>query len=264
MLQKKKLFLFDIDGTIALGNQLINGARELLDYLVEKKKTIFFITNNSTRSQQDYVAYFEQWGIAVSEEMFMTAGVLTAEYFKKNLFDKKIFLMASSELTEEFAKRGLHIVDHYEEDIDCVLICLDKTMTFQKLADACRLLQDENVLFYATNMDLSCPTDCGVIPDCGSICKMIECVTGRKPRYIGKPAPDIVELCLKKAGCNSEEAIVVGDRIDTDMVCAQNAGVEGALLLSGATSKKDMENSNILISYVFEDAKSLLENLLIG
>ena len=85
MLQKKKLFLFDIDGTIALGNQLINGARELLDYLVEKKKTIFFITNNSTRSQQDYVAYFEQWGIAVSEEMFMTAGVLTAEYFKKNL-----------------------------------------------------------------------------------------------------------------------------------------------------------------------------------
>lgn len=261
MLQKKKLFLFDIDGTLALGNQLINGADELLDYLVKTKRTILFITNNSTRSRQDYVKYFSQWDIKVSGEAFVTAGVLTADYFAQNFPDKKIFLMATPEIKAEFVLRGIHTVEHYEEDVDCVLVCLDKTLTYQKITDACHILQDEKALFYAANMDISCPVDYGVIPDCGSICKMIEYVTGRKPRYLGKPEPDIVKACMNKTGCTAKETLVIGDRIDTDIACANSAGVEGALVLSGATSRKDIENCDNPIPYVFNDVKQLLEAL---
>lgn len=260
MLQKKKLFLFDIDGTLALGNQLIDGARELLDYLKQTGKSVFYITNNSTRRQQDYVDYFAQWNIAVPEEAFVTAGIITAEYFQKNFADKKIFLMATPEFTAELVSRGLYIVERYEAGIDCVLVCLDRTLTYQKLADACRILQDKNVLFYATNPDLNCPVDFGAIPDCGSICTMIEQATGRTPKYIGKPEPDIVEACRRISGHSREETIVIGDRINTDLACATNAGVDGVLVLSGAVTKEEAVASGI--PYVFEDVQQILDSLL--
>ena len=260
-LQNKKLFLFDIDGTLALGNHLLEGASDLIAFLQEKGHKIFYTTNNSTRSRQDYVSYFAQWNISVQEEEFLTAGYMSILYCTQHLKDKKIYFVGTESFEQELRKAGLCITTVYEEDVECVLVAFDTSLTFQKLEDACRILQNTSVQFLATNPDLCCPVPGGAVPDCGSICMMLENATGRKPYYIGKPSPDIVEECRRESGCSRQETLLVGDRIYTDMLCAQNAGVDGLLVLSGEAAREDVQVSMVEIPYIMENVGHLLTYL---
>ena len=263
-LQNKKLFLFDIDGTLALGNQLIEGAGELIAFLQEKGHRIFYTTNNSTRSRQDYVSYFAQWNIPVREEEFLTAGYMSILYCTQHFKYKKIYFVGTESFGQELRQAGLCITTVYEKDVECVLVAFDTSLTFQKLEDACRILRNAEVKFIATNPDLCCPIPNGAVPDCGSICMMLENATGRKPYYIGKPSPDIVEECRRESGCSRQETLLVGDRIYTDMLCARNAGVDGLLVLSGEAGKEDARVSGVEISYIMENVGDLLAILQSG
>ena len=153
------------------------------------------------------------------------------------------------------------ITDKLEDDIDCLLCGFDTELTFQKLEDACILL-GRGVDFYATNPDWVCPTWYGYVPDCGSVCEMLYTATKRRPRFIGKPEPDMALLAIEKSGYSKEDAAIVGDRIYTDVACGLNAGISSIFVLSGEGVMEDVEKYNIHPTFVLQNIRELYEKIL--
>ena len=263
MLKDKKLFLFDIDGTIAVGDTLYEGSRELLDYIEGIGGRAYYITNNSTKSNEDYVRKFEKsFGLKTSENQFITSGFMTKYFLKDNYYDKKIFVVGTDSYVEDLRSSGLKVTTEVEDDIVLVVVAYDSELNYDKLTKVCRVLFEKDVPFYATNPDLRCPIDFGFIPDCGAICDMITATTGKKPVYLGKPSSKVVEMCLLDSGFLKEETIVVGDRLYTDIACGINAGVDTCVLFTGEAKKEDMADTPYKATYEFEDVKTFLEAIL--
>ena len=147
-----------------------------------------------------------------------------------------------------------------EDDIDCLCISNDTELSFQKLEDACILL-GRGVDYVATNPDWVCPTWYGSVPDCGSVCKMLETATGRKPRFIGKPQPEMALLAMEKFGYSKEETILVGDRLYTDIACGVNAGIDTAFVLSGEGTMEDLKTGEAQPAMIFENIREMLTRM---
>ena len=242
MIKEKKLFLLDIDGTVALGSELLPGAADFL-YTVKENGGIFrFLTNNSSKAARDYVEQFHDWGIETTEEEFITAGTYARDFLKKYYENEKILVAATETYCNELRKAGLNITDQAEDDVDCVLCAYDTELTYEKLVQVCKQLTETKVPWFATNPDLRCPIDFGMVPDCGSICRMITASVGREPEYIGKPAPGMVYACLEETGCTPKQTLLIGDRIYTDMECGKRAGVDSCLVLTGEASAEEWKN----------------------
>lgn len=262
-LKKKKLFLFDIDGTIALSEDVIEGTFPLLSYIREIGGKAIYITNNSSKSTKDYVEKFRRMGIEAEAEDFVTAGSYTLSYLKEHHKQDLIFAMGTNSYIEELKKNGLKITEEYEENVAVVLTAFDTELHYKKIEDACRLLMEKGRerIWLATNGDLRCPVDFGMIPDCGSICNMISAATDRKPRYLGKPSPGLVEYSMELTGFTGEETLVVGDRIYTDIACGENAGVETCLVFTGEAKAEDVAGASNRIDFCFETVLGLYEEL---
>ena len=242
MIKEKKLFLLDIDGTVALGSELLPGAADFL-YTVKENGGIFrFLTNNSSKAARDYVEQFHDWGIETTEEEFITAGTYARDFLKKYYENEKILVAATETYCNELRKAGLNITDQAEDDVDCVLCAYDTELTYEKLVQVCKQLTETKVPWFATNPDLRCPIDFGMVPDCGSICRMITASVVREPEYIGKPAPGMVYACLEETGCTPKQTLLIGDRIYTDMECGKRAGVDSCLVLTGEASAEEWKN----------------------
>lgn len=262
-LKNKKLFLFDIDGTIALSEDVIEGTIELLSYIREIGGRAIYITNNSSKSTADYVKKFRRMGIEAFPEDFVTAGSYTLSYLTGKHQEDLIFVMATASYLAELRKMGLQVTERYSEDVDVVLTAFDTELTYEKIEEACRLLMDDTKerIWLATNADLRCPVDFGMIPDCGSICNMISAATDRKPVYLGKPSPGLVEYSMKVTGFTKEETLVVGDRIYTDIACGENAGVETCLVFTGEAKAEDVPGASNRIDFYFDSVKELYEEI---
>lgn len=263
MLKDKKLFLFDIDGTIAIGDTLYEGSRELLDYIESIGGKAYYITNNSTKSNEDYVKKFEKsFGLMTTENQFITSGYMTRCFLLENYQDKKIFVLGTDSYVEDLRSSGLLVTTEAEDDIALVVVAYDSELNYEKLTMVSRVLFEKDVPFYATNPDLRCPIDFGFIPDCGAICDMITATTDKKPVYLGKPNKKVVEMCLADSGFSKEETIVVGDRLYTDIACGINAGVDTCVLFTGEAKKEDMKDTPYKATYEFKDVKTFLEAIL--
>lgn len=262
-LKRKKLFLFDIDGTIALSEDVIEGTFPLLAHIRKIGGRAVYITNNSSKSTKDYVEKFRRMGIEAGAEDFVTAGSYTLSYLTAHHKPDLIFAMGTNSYVEELKRNGLHITEEYDEKADVVLTAFDTELYYRKVENACRLLmeQDKERIWLATNGDLRCPVDFGMIPDCGSICNMISAATDRKPRYMGKPSPGLVEYSMELTGFTKEETLVVGDRIYTDIACGENAGVETCLVFTGEAKAEDVPGAANRIDFCFETVKELYEAL---
>jgi len=262
MLKNKKLFLFDIDGTIAVGNTLYEGSEELLSYIESIGGKAYYITNNSTKSNADYVKKFkEEFGLDTTEDQFVTSGFMTIRFLKENYADKKIFVLGTASFIAELKKNDLTITEVPENDIACVVVGYDSELTYQKLVNTCQVLSTTDVPFYGTNPDLCCPIDFGFIPDCGAICQMITSSTGKEPVYLGKPAKEVCELCMQLSGFSKEETLVVGDRLYTDIACGINAGVETCVVYTGEATPDEVAEADYKIDYTFADIKTFFEAL---
>lgn len=262
MLNGKKLFLFDIDGTIAVGNTLYDGSAELLSYIEEIGGKAYYITNNSTKSGADYVEKFHKcFGVSAKEEQFITSGYMTIRFLQENFRNQKIYVLGTASFVTELRKNGFTITEKPEPDVACVLVGYDSELTYEKLVNTCQVLSTTDAPFYATNPDLCCPIDFGFIPDCGAICRMLTASTGREPVYLGKPAKEVCELCINASGFSREETIVIGDRLYTDIACGINAGVETCVVYTGEATPEEVARSVYKPTYAFDNIRQFYEAL---
>ncbi len=257
-LKEKKLYLFDMDGTIYLENRLFDGVKDLLSDIEFRGGKYVFITNNSSKSVNDYVLKLRNMGLNVAEENFFTSTQAAVMLFKERFGDKLIYCQGTSSFIEELKKNNLNVTEHYDENAQAVLVGFDTELTMDKLRNTCKMLT-KDIPYYATNPDWVCPVDFGYIPDCGSMCFSIEKATGKSPIFIGKPQPTMIEVVMKKFRFSKEQTVVFGDRFYTDIASGVNAGVDTVLVLSGEATLKDYENSPVKPSYILNDIKEVLE-----
>ena len=261
MLEGIKLYLFDMDGTLYLGDRLYDFTVELLQQIRRTGGKYLFITNNSSKSVSDYVKKLAHFGIEATREDFMTSSQATAYYLKQNHPGKTLYVCGTRSLIEELEAEGFTVTTELEK-VECIVMGFDTELTFSKLHDVSFLLATRPELPYiATNPDLVCPTEFGSVPDCGSICIGIRNATGREPVVIGKPSPLMPQLAMGKYGCTGAETAVIGDRIYTDVRAGLNAGALGVLVLSGESTRQTLAESQIKPDLVLENAGEILEIL---
>lgn len=230
-----RLFLFDMDGTLYLGDQLYDFTKPLLSAIKAKGKRYLFMTNNSSKSVEDYVKKLAKLGIVAAKEDFITASQATALYLQEHCPQDRLYVCGTASLKKELTKAGFTVTEDIEET-DCIVMGNDTELTFRKLDDVCRLLSTREVRYIATNPDYVCPTEYGSVPDCGSFCDAVFNATGKRPLFIGKPEPAMPLIAMEMTGCSKEETVVVGDRIYTDIKSGLNAGCATVLVMSGETT----------------------------
>jgi len=255
-----RLFLFDMDGTLYLGNRLYDFTKELLATIKSQNRRYLFMTNNSSKSVADYIKKLEKLGIAATREDFITSSQATAYYLHKHHESQKLYVCGTNSLKEELGREGFTVTETADE-AECIVMGFDTELTFKKLEDVSRLLRTREIPYIATNPDLVCPTEFGSVPDCGSVCQMIENATGKRPVVIGKPAPLMPQLAMERLGYSKEETCVVGDRIYTDIKSGLNADITTILVMSGETTREILEASNDKPHLVLEDAGEILKVL---
>lgn len=258
-IKDKKLFLMDMDGTLYLGDNLFESALDFLAKVKEIGGKYIFMTNNSSKGVDAYISKLKKFGIESCADDFLTSTDATIIHLKKMGY-KKIYAFGTETFKKQLKDAGLSITDKREEGIDCLCIANDNEMTFKKFEDACILLLDD-IHYVATNPDWVCPTSFGYVPDCGSFCEMLYRCSGKRPKFIGKPAPEMALLSMEKTGYTKEETIVIGDRIYTDIACGVNAGISQILVLSGETTMDDVKKSDIKPEYIYPSIKEVLREM---
>jgi HAD superfamily hydrolase (TIGR01450 family) len=255
-LKSKKLFLLDIDGTVSLDAEWIDGAPEFLNLVEENGGKYIFITNNSTKGIGDYVDKYRGMGLDVDSSNFLTASYVTACFLKEKHEGELIYVLGTKSFAKELMDFGLEVVQEVTEEniekIRAAVVGFDNELTYRKVTDICRLLSTREVEYYATNMDLACPVTFGFVPDCGAICRMIACAVKREPEYIGKPNKLMVTMAAEKYGYALEDILVIGDRLYTDIACGINAGVDTLVVFTGEAKKEDLETTEFVPSYYCE------------
>ena len=258
-LKSKKLYLFDMDGTIYIDNNLFDGVTELLDYIINIGGRYMFITNNSSKNATDYVKKLNNMGIKAETKDFFTSTDATISFLLKKHY-KKIYTFGTKSFTKQLHNAGLPVTDTLCDNIDCLCMGFDTELTFKKLEDACILL-NKGVDYIATNPDPICPVWYGYVPDCGSISQILFNATKRNPKFIGKPEPEIINEAINKTKFTKEETVVIGDRLYTDIAGGLNAGVSTIYVLSGEGTINDIEKYNIHPDYIFENIKQIYDSI---
>ena len=254
-IQKTECFLFDLDGTVYLGDSLLPGARDLLGYLDENSISYFFLTNNSSRSRKDYSTKLAGFGLQASEDRIFSSGMATAIYLKKQKPGARIYLVGTPSLEEEFMDFGFELV---QEEPDYVVLGFDTTLTYQKIHKLADFVV-EGRPYIATHPDINCPTWDGFMPDIGSIMAMIKSSTGRDADVIvGKPNPLMVEAIVELTGIEPGRLSMVGDRLYTDIAMAK-AGIKTVLVLSGETNRRDLPDFPYQPDLICENLGELLQ-----
>ncbi len=259
-LKDKKLFLLDMDGTIYLDDDLFDGTVEFLEYIKGIGGRYMFLTNNSSKGVDKYIEKMEKLGIKTIANDFFTSVDATVLDLKDKDY-KKIYALGTKSFKEQLKNAGYPITDKLEDDVDCLLMGFDTEINFQKLEDACILL-GKGVDYIATNPDWVCPTWYGYVPDCGSIAEILYNATKRRPRFIGKPEPDMVFQAMAVTGYSKEETVIIGDRLYTDIACGVNAGVDQIFVLSGEGVMEDIEKYDIHPTFIKENIREVLNSVI--
>lgn len=250
----KKLVFLDLDGTVYVGDSLLPGARDFLDRLKEKNISTYFLSNNSSRSKRDYVKKLANLGISSDEDRIILSTDGVIEYLLERKA-RQIYIVGTESMKEMFLQAGLEVSSPRPE---YVVLGFDTELTYEKLKKATLFIQ-KGIRLIATHPDLVCPSPEGFIPDAGSMLALFEKATQKKPvKIFGKPSSEMVAHILKKHDVHSQEVVMVGDRIYTDMELARNLSCDFILVLSGETKKKDISDLKVQPFLVVENIGSLV------
>lgn len=262
-LLQKKVYVLDMDGTVYLGNRIIEGSLTFIEKLRQRGTRFLFFTNNSSRGAGFYRNKLSAMGCEVNERDVMTSGDVTIAWLQQHRPNASVYLMGTPLLEESFRQAGIRLVQERPDEVpsnqsvpDIVVVGFDMTLDFEKVTRACTYIR-QGAEFIATHPDLNCPTEEGFIPDCGAMCAMITASTGVLPRYLGKPYSETVEMICRVTGTEKQDMVFVGDRLYTDIAIGVNHGVTAILVLSGETRPEDLEKSEIRPDYVFNSLGEL-------
>jgi 4-nitrophenyl phosphatase/NagD protein len=250
-------FLFDLDGTVYLGDQLLPGAADIISYLEQQNKPYYFLTNNSSRSRNDYAAKLRKYGLDVTGQRVFSSGMATAIYLQKQNPGARIFLVGTPSLEAEFKGYGFQLVN---ENPDYLVLGFDTTLTYEKIWKFSDFIR-EGRPYIATHPDINCPTPDGFMPDIGAMMAMIKSSTGREADLVvGKPNPPMVEAIVELTGFQPEQLTMVGDRLYTDIAMGA-AGIQTVLVLSGETKREDLPDAPHQPDLICKDLDELLSLL---
>ena len=270
----KRLFLLDMDGTLYLDDRLFPGAADFLAKIRQSGGKYLFLTNNSSKGVDASVAKMTRLGVPAAPADFLTSVDALIVFLERTygaaVKKKKMYVVGTRSFCAQLAAAGFLLTETPDDDTALLILGFDRELTYRKLEDACRLLargrQEARtsgdakaaaglpaVDYYATNPDWVCPTAFGSVPDCGSMAWMLEKATGRLPKFIGKPEPEMALLAMAQCGCSAAETLLIGDRLYTDIACGNRAGVDTAFGLSGEGTLADLAKGQGKPTYIFEN-----------
>lgn len=254
ILPQIQCFALDMDGTIYLGEQWIDGAMQFLHRIEETGRDYVFVTNNSSKNAAVYVEKLHRMGLDVGEDKIVTSGQATIHYLQEHFPSAKVFLLGNPMLQEEFQHAGIILE---EEQPDVVVTAFDTSLDYRKMCKVCDHVR-AGLPYLATHPDYNCPTETGFIPDAGAIHAFIHASAFRYPdRVIGKPNGDIVDYLTSRVNVKRERIAMVGDRLYTDIAAGRNNGLKSILVLSGEAKMEDVHESDVVPHLIFDSVKEL-------
>ncbi len=244
-----KSVLSDMDGVLYRGKELVEGTKDFVHRMIETKTRFLFLTNNSELTPLDLKKRMEDFGInGLNEDNFITWAMATALFLKSQKPGCPVYVIGENGLLSELEKDGFTITD---DKPDYVVVGRTTGFNFKMLKTAVNMIRN-GAKFVATNPDVVDPSENGLEPACGSILAAIEAASGKKPYIIGKPNALMMMIARKKLGSRSSETIMIGDRMDTDIVAGLEAGMTTCLVLSGVTTLDMIDQFPYRPDYIFK------------
>ena len=239
-----------MDGTLYLDGRLFDGVKEFLARIRERGGRYLFLTNNSSRGVESYMEKLGGMGIRTERRDYLTSVDAAIDCLRRRYPGKRCYVQGTRSFYGQLAAAGIPVTCDREDGVDILLSGFDRELTFQKLEDACILLE-RGAVWLATNPDWVCPTWYGSVPDCGSVCEMLTRATGRRPEFLGKPRPAMVQLALAETGFPPEQAVLIGDRLYTDIETGRRSGMLSILVMSGETTEEMLATTEFIPDLVF-------------
>lgn len=261
-LRSARGFVFDMDGVLYRGDRLLPGVQAALDAIELRDRRFVLATNNSMSSPASYVAKLEKMGITVQAEAIVTAGMATRDYLIETLRPGAgIFVVGMPGLREQlFEDSPFHPVQYGEEEPAAVVVGLDLGFDYAKLKAANEAIR-AGALFVATNTDATLPTEGGLVPGAGSIVAAVQTASGTNPVAIGKPETPLMEQALRRMGVVADESVMIGDRLDTDILAGQRAGMLTVLVLTGVSTRDDIATAPAAPDLILSDLTAFADTL---
>ncbi len=254
-IREKKGFICDMDGVLYHGTKLLDGAATFVEWLKRENKQYIFLTNNSERSPRELAERLGRLGIDVDETHFMTSALATASFLANQCPNGRAYVIGEAGLINALYDVGFSMDDN---NPDYVVVGESRAYNFEKIEIAIRLVL-KGAKLIGTNYDLTGPSERGIIPACRALISPIELATGRTAYFIGKPNPLIMRSSLKRLGCLPEDTVIIGDRMDTDIISGIESEIETVLVLSGITREEDLIRFPYRPNYILNNVGMVCE-----
>jgi NagD protein len=235
-LRSRKAFICDMDGVIYHGNNLLPGVHEFVNWLHAEEKAFLFLTNSSAKTPRELREKLLRFGLDIAEEHFYTSALATATFLAQQCPGGSAFVIGETGITNALYSAGFSMND---TNPDYVVVSESSTYNFDKLTHAVNLVR-KGAKLIGTNPDVTGPTETGILPATGALMAPIELATGAKAYYVGTPNPLMMRHALKRLGVHREGSVIIGDRMDTDILAGIEAEMTTVLVLSGVTTREDV------------------------
>lgn len=260
-------FIFDLDGTVYLGESALPRAVEAIATLREMGKRVLFVSNKPLEPRENYALKLTKLGIPAEPDDVITSAYVLGYHLAKTEPQLRLYVVGETNLLMELRGHGLHVINEFMDQspleviqphgVDAVVVAFDRTLDYRKLNTAYQALM-QGAKFFATNADKMCPMPGGGIPDAGGTIAALEHMTGRKVDLLaGKPSRLIMEVALQRLGLPAERVMMVGDRLETDIFMGQQAGMQTAATMTGASTRNDVARMTTPPTYVIENLGDL-------
>ena len=256
-LRNKKAFVCDMDGVLYHGNALLPGVNDFVAWLRSEGKRFLFLTNSSERTPKDLSAKLARMGVEVEEEHFYTSALATANFLRSQKPGCSAYVIGEAGLFNALYEAG---VSMNNVDPDYVVVGDTRGYSYEQIEKATLLVQ-RGAKLIGTNPDTTGPTEKGIVPSTGALIAPIEMAAGMKAYFIGKPNPLMMRRAVKSLGCASSEAVIIGDRMDTDIIAGIEAEVDTILVLSGVSTRETAEHFAYRPRYVFSGLQEMMTKI---
>ncbi len=261
-------FIFDLDGTVYLGEDLLPGAAECIHTLRGRGHPVLFVTNKPLAPRAEYAAKLTRLGIPTCEDQVITSALVLARYLARTTPHSRLYVIGEPYLKDELRGHGLTVVPEpcppesgdwtAAAGIDAVVVAFDRTLDYRKLNTAYQALS-HGARFLATNADKACPVAGGAIPDAGATIAALEHITGLQVEFVaGKPSTLMMQVALEQLGLPADRCLIAGDRLETDVRMGQAAGMLTAVVLTGISTRETVYNSSVRPDLILNNLGELL------